>query len=103
MMRIAVLLALSLVSIPARAFDPNLDYQLATILGSEEACGLKYDQSAIESFINKNVDPKDMSFAGSLVNLTNGVKFQIQSMSESSLTAHCTQIRRVAKQYGFVK
>ena len=102
-MRIAVLAALSLVSKSVRAFDSNVDYQLATILGSEEACGLKYDQSAIESFINKKVDPKDMSFAASLSNMTDGIKFEIKSMSESSLTAHCTQIRRVAKHYGFVK
>lgn len=77
--------------------------QLGTVLGSEEACGLAYDQKAIEDFVNDHVKPSDMSFPSMLDTMTRGTKYLIQSMSESALTAHCTQIRRIAKHYGFTR
>jgi hypothetical protein len=76
---------------------------LGSVLGSEKACGLAYDREAINRFIAEHVSATDMSFPSSLNVLTEGTKNQIESMSESSLTAHCTQIRRIAKQYGFTK
>jgi|ERR1700733_5453329 hypothetical protein len=81
----------------------RVDIELGTVLGSETACGLTYDHGAIQSHIVKHVDANDMGFAASLDAMTNGTKYEIKEMSPSSLTAHCTQIRRVAKQYGFTK
>jgi hypothetical protein len=93
----------ALASTPASATDQNLTLKLGSVLGSEEFCGLDYDQAAIEGFIEKNVSANDMGFAEELNMMTEGTKAQNESMSQSSKTAHCAQIRRVAKSYGFVK
>jgi hypothetical protein len=85
--------------------DDSLDIarELGTVIGSEEACGLTYDQQAIERFINEHIKACDMSFPSMLHMMTMGTKYEIRSMSESSLTAHCAQIRRIAEEYGFTK
>jgi hypothetical protein len=87
----------------ALATDQNLAFNLGTILGSEEYCGLTYDQSAIEAFIEKHVSSDDMNFAGELNTMSSGVKIENQEKSASEKTAHCTQIRRVAKAFGFLR
>jgi hypothetical protein len=103
----AVALTFTIIASPVSAADEcnsdNCDLELGDMLGSETACGLTYDQDAIQNFIVKHVDPNDMGFAPSLLSLTAGTKALIGEMSASSLTAHCTQIRRVAKHYGFIK
>jgi hypothetical protein len=76
---------------------------LGSVLGSETACGLEYDENAIQAFIVKHVDADDMSFAPTLETQTGGWKRLTEKMSASLLAAHRTQIRRVAKQYGFTK
>jgi hypothetical protein len=77
--------------------------ELGSVLGSETACSLTYDQNAIQNYIVKHVDADDMMFATSLNGETEYAKNSTKEMSASSLTAHCTQIRRVAKQYGFAR
>jgi hypothetical protein len=81
----------------------NIALELGTAIGSEAACGLTYDQRAIERFINEHVNASDMSFPSTLNMMTMGTKVQIEQMSKSSLTAHCTQVRRIAEKYGFTK
>jgi hypothetical protein len=77
--------------------------ELGSVLASEELCGLAFDQSAIAAFVEKRVKSDDLSFASSLKMMTSGNELQLRGMSSSSKTAHCTQIRRVAKSYGFTK
>jgi hypothetical protein len=79
----------------------DLANQLGTVIGSEQACGLSYDQDAIQRFINDHVSASDMEFPTMLSTMVDGTKVEIESMSQSALTAHCTQIRRIAKHYGF--
>ena len=74
----------------ARAEDYSSSHianELGTVIASEEACGLTFDQSAIERFINEHVKADDMSFPSTLQMMTAGTKFQIENMSKSSLTA----------------
>ena len=71
---------------------------LGSVIGSEQACGLTYDRDPIERFITEHVKASDMSFPSTLNMMTMGTKVAIKD-----LTAHCTQIRRVAKEYGFIK
>jgi hypothetical protein len=54
----------------AVATDPNLSLNLGTVLGSEEFCGLEYDQDAIQSFIEKHVSANDVDFASDLSTMT---------------------------------
>lgn len=79
----------------------TLAHSLGQVLASEKPCGLSFDQAAIEAFIDKNVDPSDMQFSGTLTVMTGGAEYEIQQMSTSQKTAHCRQIQRVAKSYGF--
>jgi hypothetical protein len=79
----------------------DIAQQLGTVIGSEQACGLSYDQDAIEHFIDEHVKASDMSFPSMLNLMVDGTKVEVTNMSKSSLTAHCAQIRRIAKQYGF--
>lgn len=76
---------------------------LATVLAAEASCGLEYDQTAIEHFIEKKVSADDMGFPSSLSMLMRASGNNVEEMSASQKTAHCTQIKRVAKSYGFVK
>lgn len=74
---------------------------LGDVIGSEEFCGLAYKQAAIEAFIAKKVDAADMNFAGTLEMAVQAQEMQNNEMSASQKTAHCAQIKRVAKKYGF--
>jgi hypothetical protein len=91
-------IAAAAVLMPASGYakdSSDLALALGTILGSEEFCGLDYDQAAIQAFVRKRVSPDDMGFPSSLESMT------AETMSDSAKTAHCTQIARIAKSYGF--
>ena len=75
---------------------------LGSVIAAEEMCGLSYDQQAIAAWIEQNIAADDMSSAGTLQTMVQGHEFQDRSMSTSQRTAHCAQIRRVARSYGFV-
>lgn len=81
----------------------QLATNLGTVLASEEFCGLSYDQPAIESFIAEKVDADDLSFPSTLSMMTEGSEYQLKDLSKSSKTAHCAQISRLAKTYGFIQ
>ncbi len=98
----------ALVGLTSSASAQSLDtFQLAndlgSVLGSEAACGLQFDQSAISAFIETKVKADDMSFASTLQTMVMGHEHQLQQMSVSAKTAHCTQIARVAKSYNFIR
>jgi hypothetical protein len=77
--------------------------ELGSVLAAEDFCGLSYDQAAIQAFIESKVKADDMGFAGDLQMQTQGQAYFQNQMSISQKTAHCAQIVRVAKSYGFVK
>lgn len=76
--------------------------QLGTMLASEEACGLAFDQDAIERYVEDKVPAADMGFVSMLNTMVTGNKFQLGSMSASTKTAHCAQVRRAARAHGFL-
>lgn len=103
MIRLA-LSALVLSTGAAFAADSNqVAMALGDVLAAEQACGFAYDQAAIETFIDKNVDAADMEFSSTLNMMTAGSKFSLDQMSPSQKTAHCRQVGRVAKSYGFTQ
>lgn len=77
--------------------------ELGTVLASEEFCGLTFKQVAIGAFVEKKVKSDDMEFAGNLEMQVMGSKELFKDMGQSQKTAHCTQIKRVAKTYGFIE
>ncbi|TNV17859.1 signal recognition particle [Ochrobactrum teleogrylli] len=74
---------------------------LGSVLAAEEPCGLSFDQGAIEKFINAKVPADNLNFAGTLNMMVSGAKLELDGMSASQKTANCTQVKRVAKSYGF--
>jgi hypothetical protein len=75
---------------------------LGDVLGSESFCSLHYNQDAIKKFIDEHVDKNDLEFTSTLKMMTSGSQYQNRSMSPSEKTAHCAQITRVARSYGFI-
>ena len=104
---IGALLFLSIAALfaPESAFatGQSLAVDLGTILGSEDFCGLTYDQAAIDAFIVKNVSSDDTGFASDLESMSAGTKVENEHLSLSEKTARCTQVRRTAKALGFTK
>ena len=100
---IALFLALPTVAGAQSMESMNIASNLGSVLASEEKCGLSYSQPAIETYIDKNVPADDMGFASTLSMMTQGHEVQIEEMSPSALTAHCSQINRVSKSYGFTE
>jgi hypothetical protein len=100
----AAMLAIG-VSLPVRAAQDsmNLALSLGNPLGSENFCGLNFDQDAIKVFITQHVSPKDMDFTSDLQLATQGKRWQNENMSASLKTAYCEQTARVARAYGFIK
>lgn len=105
-MRALLAMLLSIVVVAPAAAWSDLERMttanaLGSVLGSEKACGLSYKQDAIERFIEKKVPASDMEFATNLTMMTTGNRVQVDEMSPSQKAAHCRQISRVAKSYGF--
>lgn len=80
----------------------RLATDLGSVLASEEVCGLSYDQAAIVRFIEANVAADDMSFPSTLQMMTGGAERKVHDLSTSARTAHCAQITRIARSYGFI-
>jgi hypothetical protein len=101
---LAVVAGLTGASAVAGSIDSmNLANEIGSIIASEEVCGLTYDQAAISAFIESKVPASDMSFPSTLNMMVKGNALQLEGMSPSAKTAHCTQVRRVAKSYKFIK
>lgn len=100
---LAALLALPDAAAAQDLKSMTLANELGSVLASEELCGLSFEQSAIAAFVEKRVRADDLSFASTLKMMTSGNEIQLRDMSASSKTAHCTQIRRVARSYGFTR
>ena len=75
---------------------------LAMVLASEHVCGMSYDQRAIQTFVEKNVSPDNLDFVSVLNMLTVDLARQIAAMTQSQRTAHCAQMRQVARRYKFI-
>jgi hypothetical protein len=77
--------------------------QLGSVLAAERFCELRYDQAAIRALIEARVAADDMQFPSTLNMMTVGSEAQQRDMSVSSKVAHCTQIGRIARSFGFVR
>lgn len=76
---------------------------LGTVLGSEDFCGIEFNQVAIAKWIAENVSADDMAFPSTLSMMIDGTSYEFDSYSASRKTAHCAQIRRISKSYGFIE
>jgi hypothetical protein len=102
--KLIALAALALVAGSNTARSGDLDdlevvHEIATLLGSEAACNLHFDQKAIERLIATRVAPDNLHFASRLGTYVRNEIYSLKDMPESARTAHCAQIRQVAHHY----
>ncbi|CAI2936124.1 conserved exported protein of unknown function [Aminobacter niigataensis] len=79
-----------------------LAFELGDVIGSERGCKLRFDQSAIERFIEANAPNADMGFMSQMNGAADIMADKFSGFTASQKTAHCTQVRRVAKANGFI-
>ncbi len=104
MFRLAVLVIAFAAPVSAQSFQSmQLATDLGTVIGSEAACHLTFDQTAIQSWIDGHVDPSDMGFPGTLNMMVEGTMYNLGSMSDSAMTAYCRAVERTARHYGFIR
>lgn len=99
----AVLVVLAVAGPAAAETDMQLALDLGDVVGSEGICGMKFEQPAIAAFIEARVPADDTRFIGIMNTAANVMDKKFARFSASQQTAHCTQMRRVAKSFGFVK
>lgn len=77
--------------------------QLSSILGSKEACGIKFKEDAIRSYIIDQVTDNDVTFSARLTDYARVTRdSEIKAMSQGTLEAHCVLVRRFAIQHRFM-
>lgn len=101
--------ALALLTIPISAtaqdyMDPSkFALSLGSILGSETACKLKFDPDAVRAYIAAKSDPSDLTMPNALSMMTQGTAYQIESMTETQVVAHCQLIQQTANDIGILR
>lgn len=85
----------------AQAESTTVAEELGGVLAAEQRCGLAYDQDAIAAFIGERVQVDDMQFPRLLNYQVTVAGLHLDQMSESTKTAYCAQIGRIAEHYGF--
>ena len=105
-MRLAVFAVIALAAQPAFAWSETEQYdaasQLGSVIAAEGFCDMAYNQSAISAYIESTVPADDMGFASLLDTTGDIAAYNQEGMAQSQKTAHCTQMRRVAKSFGFI-
>lgn len=103
MKALALMAALSATNVAAQTADTiRLAKELGAALAAEQPCGLTYDITAIETWLDTRVEAANMSFAPTLSTMTTGAAFTLGQMTDSQRAAHCAQTRRVALALGFI-
>jgi hypothetical protein len=90
---------------PARAEDDTSSVAifLGEVLGAEDFCGLKYDQAAVQSYMDKNVKKNDADFVSLLRMVTGWTKYRDGTMSVADKTDECSGIEQTARSFGFIR
>lgn len=94
-----------LIATPAVAQMQSLKLatDIGTVIGSEEYCGLKFDQQAISEYVTEHADKTDLGFASTLTMMVQGTEYNISTLSPSGKTAHCAAVKVAATSFGFLK
>jgi hypothetical protein len=101
--KLAALALLLMSSGAASADDWDIKVQLGTVLGSDKACGLVFNQDAIQAYIVDHIKDIDPMFTSSLTDYIEATRSTtIPEMSKGVLDAHCVLVRKFAEQHGFI-
>ncbi|TPQ53052.1 signal recognition particle [Prosthecomicrobium hirschii] len=89
---------------PAAADDPlEVAHGLGRVIAAETFCGLTYDRSAIEAFVEKRVPATAMGFISDLDTSIWAAQRDFAEAGPSTKAAICAHARRFAKAHGFVR
>lgn len=75
---------------------------LGTLLAAQSPCGLTYDQTAVNAWIDANVPADDMEFASKLELVTSVRGRKFNDMTETARAAQCHAATRTARHFGFI-
>jgi hypothetical protein len=98
----SLLIAGLLIAVPGLAIAKSPASELASLLGSDEACGLTFDQAAVQKYIDDYVDPSDIGYSERLGTFIGMTRRDFRDVSKDEKTIRCYLIRRTAKHYGFI-
>ncbi|TPQ53004.1 signal recognition particle [Prosthecomicrobium hirschii] len=89
---------------PAAADDPlEVAQGLGRVIAAETFCGLTFDRSAIEAFVEKRVPATAMGFISDLDTSIWAAERDFAEAGPSTKAAICAHARRFAKAHGFIR
>lgn len=77
--------------------------RLANILASDELCSIRFNQEAINTYIEENVAADDLEFAPTLRRRATSIYALISMQPKTEQEAHCFQVRRSAEALGILQ
>jgi hypothetical protein len=104
--RVFFLSASLIASAPVCAFAASqlqLAMSFGDVLGAETACGMDIDPAKVESFIQSKVDGSNLEFMSTVHTSVAVSPGKFKQMSPSLRSAHCTQMKRLAKSFKILR
>lgn len=103
-MRLAFVLVL-IASSPAMADVDGMMFatQVGGLLGSDEACGITFDQDKVRAYILANTSPTDLAVSNLLATVIQGNRLRLPTEKPSDLAIHCDLAKRSADALGLSK
>lgn len=74
--------------------------QVGGLLGSDEACGITFDQDKVRAYVLANTSPTDLSVSNLLATVIQGNRLRLQTEKPSDLAIHCDLAKRSADALG---
>jgi hypothetical protein len=103
-MRVIFALAL-LAAYPASANVNTMLFatEIGVILGSDEACGLAFNQDSVRAYILANTSADDLSAPNMIATMVQGNRIRLKSEKPFDLAIHCDLVTRSAQALGLLK
>ena len=103
-MRFALVAGL-LIAAPVMANIDTMTFaaNVGGMLGSDEACGISFDQAKVEAYILANTDATDLTAANMIATMIEGNRFRLKSVKPTDLAIHCALAKRSADALGLTQ
>jgi hypothetical protein len=102
-MRVAAIVFV-LIGSPALANVEGMMFatEIGGLLGSDEACGIVFNQDKVRAYILANTSPTYLSVSNLLATVIQGNRLRLQSEKPSDLAIHCDLAKRSADALGLI-
>lgn len=78
-------------------------FDLGRLLAADEACGLSFNEAAVDAYLIKYADPTDLSASRLLDVAIRGTRSQLRNMKPTDLAVQCKLARRSADALGLLQ